>query len=1162
MKSIRMHLMFVAIFSLAFVYLNFAPDHTDGGIKQHERVMAILDHITDLDNSFDEKILMVRTAILNNYDVFIEINNAMEKQKERLDHEEANDTSSDSAAFREELASLFQAVDEKSALMEQMTADRAIFLNSQHYLPVAAATLMDMLDSTNRPRLNGIVSGLYRYVAMPSPSLNRSLREQMAGFEQQALPEETRALVKNLFMHAEVLLGKGYAVDALAREILDIPTTTHIEKLVRLQQQRHSRHIEKSERFTTILIAFALLLLFYILVIIYRQQKMAEELKQTLSELEYQKFALDQHSIVAVTDKAGRIIYANDKFCEISQYSREELIGQDHRLLNSGFHPGSFFVEMWKTIASGQTWHGEVKNRRKDGSFYWVETSIIPFRNQQGAIERYVAIRTDITARKEAEEKSASLARFPAENPAPIMRADADGKLIYANKASSHLLNFWQISVGDRLPETIYASCLQALDEKRHTIMELRCNERYYEIDYSSVNNANDVNMYGRDVTALREARDQALESSRMKSMFLSTVSHEIRTPMNGIIGMTDLLLDTDLDADQREFAKTVHSSAQALLTIINDILDFSKIESGHFQIDATGFSLLSVVEGAAGVVAIKARDKGLSLQTYVDPAIPPYLTGDPGRLRQVLLNLADNAVKFTESGEVQIQVTPVMIDSDHVRLRFAVKDSGIGLSKEVQSRLFQPFVQADGTTTRKYGGTGLGLAICKRIVELMHGSIHLDSEQGMGATFWFELDLPVDAELNRQKPQFNIRHLQGSSVLVANADANDCFILERYLGSWGVHVISVASGSEALALIRQDHTRTIQLAIVATHLPDMSGLEITAALQTLTGQMPVILYTGCDSPELRNRALTSGIHAILTKPVNMSHLFDCIATALEPDNSKPSREQATDPQTDSSGDIPRFDGISVLLAEDNEVNQRVAQMHMQKLGCQVTIVANGEEAFRAAAANHFDILFMDCQMPVMDGFEATRKIRAHESENGGHQLIVAMTANAMKGDKDACLKAGMDDYISKPVSFDKIAAVIEQRVARQPANTDGNADTAAPPAQSCRINLDQMRDLFGDDNEAIREILQLFESSMQRIVNGGMAAALRDHHGEALYALAHELKGAAANIGADAIADICRKMESQAKAETWHDIAICLQQLQSALLELAALILPLDEQP
>lgn len=1160
MKSIRMHLLFVAIFSLVFVYLNFAPGHAGGGVKQHERVMAILDQITDLDNNFDEKVLMVRTAILNNYDVFIELNAAMEKQKELLNKEEASDTSADSTAFREETTGLFHAFDEKLALMEQMTADRAIFLNSQHYLPVATSLLMEKLDSTASPRLNRIVTGLYRYVAMPSPGLNRSLREQMEAFDQAAFPEPTRALINNLFMHAEVLLGKGYAVDALAREILDIPTTEHIEKLVRLQQQRHSRFIEKGERFTTILIAFALLLLLYILVIIYRQQKMAEELKQTLSELEYQKFALDQHSIVAVTDKAGKIIYANDKFCEISQYSHNELIGQDHRLLNSGFHPRSFFVDMWKTIASGKTWHGEVKNRRKDGSFYWVETSIIPFRNQQGTIERYVAIRTDITARKEAEEKSASLARFPAENPAPIMRADADGRLIYANKASDHLLQFWQISVGDRLPETIYASCLQALDEKRHTIMELRCNDRHYEIDYSSVKNANDINMYGRDVTALREARDQALESSRMKSMFLSTVSHEIRTPMNGIIGMTDLLLDTELDADQREFAKTVHSSAQALLTIINDILDFSKIESGHFQIDATGFSLLSVVEGAAGVVAIKARDKGLSLQTYVDPSIPSYLTGDPGRLRQVLLNLADNAVKFTESGEVQLQVLPITMDNDHVRLRFTVKDSGIGLSKEVQSRLFQPFVQADGTTTRKYGGTGLGLAICKRIVELMHGTIHIDSEPGIGATFWFELDLPVDTELNRQRPQFDVHNLQGIGVLVANADANDCFMLERYLGSWGLHVISVASGREALALIQQDHTRSIQLAIVATHLPDMGGLEIAAALPP-PGRLPVILYTGCDAPELRNRALTSGIHAILTKPVNMSHLFDCIATALNDQRPTLPREKNPTSQPDTPTEKQRFDGISVLLAEDNEVNQRVAQMHMKKLGCQVTVVANGEEAFQAAVANHFDILFMDCQMPVMDGFEATRKIRAHEQDQGGNQLIVAMTANAMKGDKDACLQAGMDDYISKPVSLEKISAIIEQRVVKQPDHTAGES-VQSTSVQCGRINLAQMHDLFGDDDEAIREILQLFESSMQRIVNGGMAAALRDQHGDTIHALAHELKGAAANIGGDEIAAICRKMETLSKTEAWPDIAACHKQLQMALIELAKLILELDEQP
>jgi len=1151
MKGWQGHFVLVVLLSLSFVYLTFTPNEEKVNAELHETMVLLLERIKQQDNVFNESVVMFQSSIMNDFAVFSKIRKQEAALQASVGEVEAKMPPMMWHHIGHDVELLFQMLEKKSALMGLLKSQQDILLHSERSVPVATAAVITHLSLGNQARLYKVVADVYHHLALPAPELNAEIQQQMTGFIKDSFDSQDWAQLDEVFKHIRLILNMRQAVDALAKDILAIPVADLIEGMSESQRAMRVQHLEGHERLTVVLIVFALLLMVYILVIIYRQKRLSDELQAVVSELEYQKFAFDQHSIVAITDSGGRIIHANDLFCEVSQYSRDELMGQNHRILNSGYHPKAFFAEMWKTIGNGEVWKGEVRNKRKDGSCYWVDSSIVPFLNKAGKVERYVAIRTDITARKEAEEKNTFLARFPAENPAPIMRVDSNSVLLYANKASDILLQEWQVKVGDCLPQHLHATCLESLLGNQQKMVDVSCNDRNYELDFSSAEGVDDVSIYARDVTALREARDQALESSRMKSMFLSTVSHEIRTPMNGVIGMTDLLLDTSLDAEQHEFAKTTRASAQALLTIINDILDFSKIEAGHFHIDATGFSLLSVVEGAVGVLAVKARDKGLSLQSYVDPDLPACLIGDPGRLRQVLLNLTDNALKFTEHGDVQVRVSAAGLHDQQLRVKFEVRDSGIGLSEEAQARLFQPFVQADGTTTRKYGGTGLGLAICKRIVELMHGSIQLQSAPGEGSTFTFEISFPIDETMSEHEGGIDSAVLKGMNVLVVDEDPENSFILERYLNSWDMHVVSQVDANKALRLLKpsRNSVDAIQLVIMETSFSGLGGVELAAKMKSDVEipKIPVILYAGSEQPGMRDAALKAGVSALLIRPVNISHLFDAVVTALGGHKQK---SEPVSPERSERGEMrpdPMFAGMKVLLAEDNDVNQKVALAHLSKLGCLVSVVSNGEQACHAVNQEAFDIVFMDCQMPVMDGFSATKIIR--ERESGRHQLIVAMTANAMKGTRDECLAAGMDDYMTKPISREKIIEMMSKNVDEKALVVEKRPDHAV-----C-INLEQLHELFGEDNAIICEILQLFQLSMRRIVNEHMAGAVRDRDAEVMYALAHELKGAAANVGGDNVAIVCLRIETQTEVADWDEIVAGVDQLGLYLLELEGLI-------
>jgi PAS domain S-box-containing protein len=899
------------------------------------------------------------------------------------------------------------------------------------------------------------------------------------------------------------------------------------------------------------------------------ERKVAEEAARK-SEAMFLLISENVGDMIAVTDATGRRLYNSPYYARIfgnqanlsGTDAFEQIHPEDRDMVKRTFH---------ETISTGVGKRIEYRFLLPDKSIRYIESLGNYVKGDHGELAKLVSISRDITDRKRDEEQLrllASAVRF-ADDTIFITNAELDlpgPTIVFVNPAFTRMTGFGADEVIGQTPRILYGNKTdrQVLERVRDSLVqghvargEAVCyrkdgSEFYSEWHVEPIKNETgetthyltiqrDISERKKIEAELARARDDALAAAKMKAEFLANMSHEIRTPMNGVIGMTNLLLKTQLTQQQVDYARTIRTSADSLLTIINDILDFSKIEAGKLTFEMLDFDLCEAVEVTLELIAAQAHGKGIELAGHVQDGIPTQLRGDLGRLRQVLTNLLSNAVKFTQRGEVVLRVTREAETPSHVMVKFEVRDSGIGISKDAQAKLFQAFTQADGSTTRKYGGTGLGLAISKQLVNLMQGQIGVESEVGRGSTFWFTARFEKQTAPSKV-PARQIQSLANLRVLIVDDNATNRQILRAQVQAWHMRGRSADTGAEALMVLRQAASvgETFDLAILDMQMPLMDGMQLARTIHAepqLAG-LKMILLTSLgdqfDAPTLR----AVGIGACLVKPVRQSRLFDCltsvVAGAVTPSTSAQPQQVFLPPAPAQ----PMHANLRVLLAEDNTINQKVAIGQLQELGYTADVAGNGVEVLEALKRGRYDIILMDCQMPEMDGYEATRNIRRWEQEKAFPSVaypvhIIAMTANAMQGDKEKCLAAGMNDYVSKPVEVEELQAAFERwrpPIPQAPvASVPPPQPAPMPPSDEPPVNLKRLQKLTYGNAAKFREMIDLYISQADELM-GKLDLAVKADAAKDIEQLAHKLCGASSTCGMTAIVASLRELERQGR--------------------------------
>ncbi len=814
-----------------------------------------------------------------------------------------------------------------------------------------------------------------------------------------------------------------------------------------------------------------------------------------------------------------------------------------------------------------------------DGHTTWVSTSKLPmFDNEQNVVGTF-GISRDITERKEAEialRRSERLNRLIVNTALDAFIAMDDEFTIIDWNPQAELTFGWrrEEALGQSVPDLLlpetdrehFDADLQRFLRTGKSDMLKRRLERValhrtgrefpIEITISPIRQGDSYifSAFVHDITnrkeaerQLRESRDAAEAANRAKSDFLANMSHEIRTPMNAVLGMTELVLDQELAPSQREYLTMVHDSGESLLELINDILDFSKIEAGKFELDTTPFHLRDTLGDTLKSLAVRAQREELELACHIDPTVPDDLIGDGSRLRQIIVNLVGNAIKFTELGEVVLHVD-VEDQSDHrVLLHFAVTDTGIGIAPPKLRTVFQAFEQADTSTTRRYGGTGLGLTICSRLVAMMQGAIWAESDLGSGSTFHFTARFTVSDE-PVEKPQPRI--VQGSRVLVVDDNATNRMILDEMLSNWQMDVTTVAGVDTALEQLRaaRESNAPIELVVSDVNMPGRDGFDLVAALRDdeHLADAVILMLTSAERPGEAQRSRDLGVSSYLHKPVKQSELHDAIVAALGINGVKESVGASAASESDVQ--LPK---LRILLVEDSIVNQRLALALLNRWGHDVTVANNGVEALELVDQREFQLALMDVQMPEMDGLEATRRIRESEQKSGGHLPIIAMTAHAMKGDRERCLEAGMDDYVSKPVrSWQLLEAMAGQVfVSKDVLESSGDVSgtepsTAAPIPYS--VDWPVSVKIVQGDLDLLRDVIAAFKEESQ-IVLDGLRKALADGDQKTSQRMAHTIKASFRTFGIDDAYDLAYECEVASRESRLDDVQSRLPELEEA---------------
>jgi PAS domain S-box-containing protein len=889
-------------------------------------------------------------------------------------------------------------------------------------------------------------------------------------------------------------------------------------------------------------------------------------------------------SSIVITDPSGTIEYVNPKFCQVTGYSAEEAIGQNPRILNSGQMPPEIYLDLWETISVGKQWKGELINKNKKGDLYWEAVTISPIVSRDGSVTSFLAIKEDIAERKKIEGELAEksiLMEALIDSPKEIIIFSLDAEYRYTAFNNGHFQEMKRvfgtdIQLGMNILEAVTPDMVPVLESIFHRVLRgdvftevqlLPDVGIYYEFNWGGIRNEQKeiigISAFVRDISDLKKlekelknrVREQnttqtamlnmmedldvekqnAEAATQAKSDFLANMSHEIRTPMNAIMGMTHLALKTDLTVKQEDYLNKIFSSATSLLGLINDILDFSKIEAGKLDMEAIDFSLDDVFDNVTNLIALKAQEKDLELLIQNPRDLPQYLIGDPLRLGQILINLSNNAVKFTKKGQIVIQTKVIEQEPSKITLQFAVQDTGIGLSEEQIGKLFQSFSQADTSTTRKFGGSGLGLTITKSLVEMMNGKIWVKSELGVGSAFIFTAEFGIQVE-REETPLPLAQDLKDLRVLVVDDNETSRQIFEEILASFDFEVEMAFTGGKALDAL-STAKKPFDLVIMDWKMPGMDGIETSYQIKNqlkLASIPKIIMCTAYGREEVMKKSNEAGLDGFLVKPVNSSTLLDTILQVFGKAQGKHisrTRHNVIDLE-----ELKQIQGAKILLVEDNEINQQVAREILEGVGFFVDLAENGKQAVDKVETTEYDIVLMDVQMPVMDGYEATLAIRREPKFD---QLpIVAMTANAMVGDKDRAREVGMNDHVAKPIDPQQLFSALVEWIEpgerdvpqRDPENQSTEETTAFElPDQIPGIDISTGVNRVGGNQTFYLKLLQKFSHNQDSAVSE-ITTALQQEDVATAERLAHTIKGVSGNIGAMDLHFAAKELESGIK--------------------------------